>query len=138
MTYKILKHTADLRMQIKAFTLEGLFRDAFSGMMDILKKGIPPERKPVQRKISVVSPDRTALLVDFLNEVLYLSQTRKEIYTEINITEFSEEHEARLLAEIKGVKINEFDEDIKAATYHEADVKQNEKGEWETLLVFDI
>jgi len=87
------------------------------------------------RTVTVYASDRTALLVDFLNEALSLAQIHKEVYLSVAFSTFSE---IALEATLKGAKVDEFNEDIKAVTYHEADVRQNEKGEWETTLIFDI
>ena len=37
-----------------------------------------------------------------------------------------------------GFDIEEFDDDIKAVTYHEAEVRKNGKGNLETYMIFDI
>lgn len=135
MAYEIIKHTADLRIRVTAGTAEELFKEAAFAMGDILKKEIPGDAAAVEREITVSSPDRTALLVDFLSEILSLSHINKEAYKETAIEELSD---FSVKARVKGRKVNYFDEDIKAATYHEADVRQNKAGQWETILVFDI
>jgi len=137
MTFKILEHTADIRLLVKGKSPEELFREALRGMMSIASASAIKNQKikAEKREISVRANDRTALLVDFLSEVLVLSQINKEIYTEAYFNEFSEKE---LCAELDGFKVKNFGEDIKAVTYHEAEVKQNEKGEWETILIFDV
>lgn len=136
MAFKILEHTADIRMLVNGKSQEELFREALKGMMSVIKSEIKNLKTRIEkREIAVKADDRTALLVDFLSEVLALSQINGEIYTEVNFSEFSEKE---LRAELNGFKAKNFDEDIKAVTYHEAEIKQNEKGEWETTLIFDI
>jgi SHS2 domain-containing protein len=135
MFFKFLKHTADVKILAKAGSLEELFREALKGMAFIQKSNIKKQIPPNKRLVSVQSPDKTTLLVDFLSEALAQSQINKEVYADAKFLEFSE---TKLKAEIYGTAVENFDEDIKAATYHEADVRQNEKGEWETILVFDI
>ena len=135
MPYTILEHTADVRMHVEAESLEGLFRDALLGMMAIIKPNPEAGREPITRTFSLSAVDLTALLVDFLNESLFQSHTNKEVYTSVTFPKF---RKTSLAAELTGVSVDEFDEDIKAATYHEADVKKNKDGKWETNLVFDI
>lgn len=134
MPYEIVKHTADLRMKVSGKTPEELFAEALRGMMFVLKEegGGGEGRK---RTVVVQSADLTSLLVDFLNEALAQAQINREIYDRVVFKNFSE---TGLEAELEGTAADAFDEDIKAVTYHEADVKRNEKGEWETGLVFDI
>lgn len=134
-TYKLLSHTADIRMKVEADSLPELFVVAVEGMNSILKtRNVKREAK---NKITVEmrALDEAALLVDFMNEALYQSQTNREIYTEVKFLEFSE---TALKAEIYGQKVEEFDEDIKAITYHEAKIVKNEKGNYETIIVFDV
>lgn len=133
--YEILKHTADVRLRVEGETLERLFSDALKGMMEILKTDIPIGQPGAKRQVSINAPDKTALLVDFLNEVLSLSQINKEAYPVVTFGELSE---TTLRGNLEGVRVNEFDEDIKAVTYHEAEIKKNPEGNWETILIFDI
>jgi len=134
MSYEIIDHTADLRMRVSGSSPEELFESAVAGMMFILKKN-PREREVVRRQIKVDSVNFTTLLIDFLNEVLSLVETHKEIYTKVR---FGKLDEKSVRAELKGTVQESFDEDIKAVTYHEAQVKKNKESEWETILVFDI
>ncbi|MCK6462640.1 MAG: archease [Candidatus Pacebacteria bacterium] len=134
MPYEILSHTADLRLKIQASSLKELFGEALLAVADVLSEK-RKTGKPIIRKVSVSAQDKTSLLVDFLNEVLAMSQINKEVYTKVNFLDFSE---TRLEAEIEGFKVGGFDEDIKAITYHEAEIKQNKESQWETVLVFDI
>lgn len=138
MPYEIIEHTADIKIRVWGDSLENLFSEALIAMMKIVKitTKLPIDNLVVmEREIRIEAPDVTALLVDFLSEALALSQTNKEVYTEVKFNRFSE---TELEALPRGVKVDDFSEDIKAVTYHEAEVKQNEKGEWETILVFDI
>jgi len=135
MPYEILKHTADLRLRVWADTLELLFLDAVKGMMSILKENPKSEIRNPKRNLSISAGDKTATLVDFLNEVLALAQTNKEVYLAVIFKKLSE---VEVEAELAGVPVEGFDEDIKAVTYHEAEIKKNPAGNWETILVFDI
>ncbi len=39
---------------------------------------------------------------------------------------------------LRGFAVSSLDEDIKAVTYHEAEVKETEDRKWETMIVLDI
>ena len=153
MPYKILEHTADVRLLAEGRTLEELFRDALRGMMEVLK----PEKKPGGsesiRRVRVEAPERTALLVDFLSEALWLAHTHREALEVegIRVTRGAEvgaEKSARALpasgsstgvpappntelrveATLRGAPCEAFGEDIKAVTYHEAEIRENAAG----------
>ena len=155
MAYRILEHTADVRLLVEGRTLEELFQEALGGMMEVLK----PEKKEGGaerlRRIEVEAASRTALLVDFLNEALWLAHCHKEmlVLARIEVTQgdaVPDEKDAqagmpaplrtetRVEATLRGWPAEAFGEDIKAVTYHEAEIRQNAAGNLETKLVFDI
>jgi len=142
MAYKFLEHTADVRLLVEGRTLEDLFSEALSGMMELMK----PEREPKEaeatvggaecsRRIEVGAPTATVLLVDFLNEALWLAHSNREVYGAVLIEEISE---TQVRAALRGRAVPSFGEDIKAVTYHEAQIRKNAAGNLETVLVFDI
>ncbi len=153
--FEILSHTADARVKVFGKTKEELFRNAMLVMVEILKSpacakasagrqiSIPPWRDKSQnllrKKVSIKSPDIDSLLVDFLSEVLYQSQVNKVVYCDAEFSEFSD---TEIEAEISGFKVDSFDEDIKAVTYHELEIKKSSPaggtGGFETIIVFDV
>lgn len=142
MPYQIIEHMADFKISVSGKTPEYLFSEAMAAMMFVLKNNPPKSADWRIRRIKINSPDLSALLVDFLSEVLSLAQINKEIYTlpangygKVNFKKFSQNY---LEAELEGIGVDSFDEDIKAVTYHEADVKRDKDGFWKTNLVFDI
>lgn len=132
MKYKILSHTADLRLEVNGATMEELFQNAALALADVLKKA-RPAGELLEEKIRVESANQSALLVDFLNEILAKSQINKAVYRVSRLAL----RDSRLEAELIGVNVPEFDEDVKAVTYHEADIKK-EGDFWTTKLVLDI
>lgn len=131
--FELIHHTADVRLRVAAASLEDLFRDAVAGLYAVMRGS--PEGEPVRRTIAVDdSADTTALLVDFLNDVLNRAHIGRELFERVTFTRFDE---TSLTAELHGTAPAEFEEDVKAVTYHEADVRF-EDGAWTTMLVFDL
>lgn len=135
MTYKILEHTADVRIFVQGDSLERLFSDAVYGMMEILKPKIDNQKQEIQRVIALEALDTTALLIDFLNEVLLSAHIHKEMYNEVIFKTLSPHS---LEATLHGFTVCSFGEDVKAATHHEAEVRETKDGIWETMIVLDI
>ena len=52
--------------------------------------------------------------------------------------EFSSLTDCALEAGLEGFEVEVLAKDIKAVTYHEADVRENAEGQFETTIVFDI
>lgn len=136
--YEILPHTADVRLKVIGKTLEELFKQAVLGMMQILKHNANianiNANDANKIKINVNSVDTTSLLIEFLNEILLKSQINKQIY---NVSSFRFQ-DLSLEAELIGFPIDSFDEDIKAVTYHEAEIIKNKDNNFETIIIFDI
>ena len=135
MPYKIIPHTADVRLHVNAANQKALFRDALQGLMGVMDPKIVNRKSQIVRPFTLHAVDRTALLIDFLNEVLTQAQTEKETYRAMRFTKLAD---TELEAELTAFPVSEFGEDVKAVTYHEANVRQNAQGEWETRLVLDI
>lgn len=133
--FELAQHIADVRLLVRAASPEDLFRDAVLGLFAVMRGEAEADARPVQRVITVAdSADRTALLVDFLNDVLHRAHVARERFDGVTFTRFEE---VSLQATLTGIAPASFDEDVKAVTYHEADVVERE-GVWQTTLVFDI
>lgn len=134
--FEILPHTADMRIKVWAETLEELFRNALKGVAFYLKPEALGLAAKVKQKIKVEAIDINSLVVEFLSEAISLSDIHNAIFTDAVFKKFGENF---LEGELCGVKVDGFDKDIKAVSYHEVDIKKNpETGFYETVLVFDI
>lgn len=136
--YQILPHTADIRLRVEGSTLKELFQAAHEGVINILKprhSGPASRFLPMREVLSLSAPDETALLIDFLNEVLYRVHVKKVLYNKVDIKEISTTH---LTAELTGYRVESFSKDIKAVTYHEAQIRKNEQGNFVTAIVLDV
>lgn len=132
--FEIIPHTADVRLYVEGSSLEELFVAALEGMSSFIKDSTLSQYS-LEENINLNCSNTTILLIDFLSDVLTYSQINKAVYKKI---EFDSISSVSLKAKIFGEKVETFDEDIKAVTYHEAEVKKNEKGNFETIIVFDI
>jgi len=131
--YEILQHTADVRLRVTASSLEELFADALQGLMAVMgasagAHSVRPE------SIELDSVGLTALLVDFLNEALVRALVDRRVFSGASFASLGETH---LSATLTSVPAASFDEDVKAVTHHEAEVRRSGEG-WTTMLVLDI
>lgn len=133
--FKIIGHTADLRLQVFGHDYEELFQNAALALASILRaeeRKAPPED---YEKIEAAAPDLNSLLINFLNEVLTRSQVNRKVYRKVKFLRFSEKS---LVAQIFGRSVDRFDEDVKAVTYHGAAVEKNKRGIFQVTLILDI
>ena len=143
----MLEHTADLRLKVFGKTLEELFCNAVLALACVLKESCEKdvEKCELNEQVTVRATNVNALLVDFLNEVLSKSYINKVIFPHCYFTISPSDLDKvassgifLLKGEICGIKVDGFDEDVKAVTYHEVDIKKDKKGIWQTTLVLDI
>ena len=133
MPYKLREHTADIRLEITEESLAGLFSESMKAVNAVSCPDFSSD--VVERRVTVSSPDILSLLVDFLNELVFLGQVHHEAYEELRTVAVTETHFEGV---VKGRKIIGMEEEIKAVTLHEASVRQTEKGTWLANLVLDI
>ncbi len=133
--FELLPHTADLRMKIWGSSLEELFQNALAGFAYIIGSSVERGQEVEPQQVIVETDSPTNLLIDFLNEVLYLSNVNKAVYEKLEIEKLIE---TQLQGVLKGYRVGGFAKDIKAVTYHGAKVKKKENGNLEVEIVFDI
>jgi SHS2 domain-containing protein len=131
--YEQLEHTADLALRIYGRDLRELFVAAayamFSQLADVGR--IQPV---VGEPVSVEGTDYESVLVNWLNELLYLHETRKHVYSVFDITELSPQS---LKATVRGEQTTDVYTIIKAATYHDLAVSETADG-YTATIVFDV
>lgn len=137
-SFEFIEHTADKGFRVRADDLEDLFETSVQGLAQLLREDISPDAEvvPVSESIKIESEDITALLVDFLSQVLTLSHIHNTVFTQVDVKEITS---SNIEADIYGSRVNYFDEVIKAVTYHQADVRKTNNGEqFITNIIFDI
>lgn len=135
MPYKVLPHTADVKIKVTAKNLEELFSEAILAMFNIMKPTFSSRAKKVKRKIKMSSFDRDSLLVDVLSAVLTSADVNNEAYKEAKVS-FPRQWEANV--ELIGASVSSYKEDeIKAVTYHGLKIVETESG-FEVEIIFDI
>ena len=135
--YRTLSHTADLGLRIWGATLEELYANAGEALTATLTDR-RQLRTREQREITVEAPDREALLVAWLNHLLYLYDIDGFLGREFDIQDVSPE---RLTATARG---EIFDPErhvgktaVKAATYHQLEITGTEDG-WRATVILDL
>lgn len=135
--FEILEHTADIGFRARAETLPGLFEEAATALLAIaleLEDIAPASPYP----IAAAGEDREALLVNWLNEVLYwldgsriaMCRFQVEQLTSRSVTgkgwgepHDPSRHRARVI--------------VKGVTYHQLKIEQSPRG-WCAEVYLDI
>jgi SHS2 domain-containing protein len=130
--FEILEHIADLKIKAFGKNLKDLFLNATLGMYK--GAGYKGEGEKIKREIEISSIDLPALLVDFLSEVLYLTETEQEVYQKIKFQECAEK---KIKAVLIGQKLKKIETQIKGVTYHDLEIKRVDN-RWQAVVLFDV
>jgi SHS2 domain-containing protein len=84
MSFVELPHTADVRIRVTSESLEGLFSEAAYAMMSIMYGRTDPGS--VERTINLESDSTENLLMDFLSEVLFVSEVDGLVFSSFAVT----------------------------------------------------
>jgi len=131
-----IEHTADWAIRVRARDLPDLFASAARGMFGLLTdlSAVVPDR---QFEIDLQAIDAETLLIDWLNELLYLAEQHGVVFIEFTIRELAANGSARLRAQAGGGRPAELFKVIKAATFHGLSIRQGDDG-LQAELVFDV
>jgi SHS2 domain-containing protein len=133
--FTLLEHTADVGMRVRGPTLAAVIGRATEGLAEIAGLWRPGRGEEVEVEIEAADPG--ALLVDWLNEVLYLLEARSAMLCGARVDEAGDGHVAGKVClrpleeeEVEGTH-------VKAATLHGLDVRLRSEG-WVATVYLDI
>jgi SHS2 domain-containing protein len=132
--HRWLDHTSEVQLQIRAESLGGLAVEAGRALGLLLLRDMPARPEGPAREIEVSSVDREALLVDWLNEILFLAEVERWVAVELEILEISSTH---LRALARGVPVDDPPALVKAATFHGLAVEERDGG-LQAEVIFDV
>jgi len=138
--FEILDHTADIGIMAYGKNKREVFINSAKGMFEIIAGETKKLKENFYDKVELEADNLEGLLFVWLNELLYIGETRLVILNRFQIKELSE---YQITAEIGGMKINhlsiKIEKEIKAATYHHLEIKKDEEsGLWRARVIFDI
>ena len=135
--FEIIDHTADIGIVSYGNDLSEAFSNSAYGMFSLIAD-LDEVNTAVCREVAVEATDTEALLVSWLNELLYLFDIDYIIFSKFDITHLSNN---RLQATVCGEKVDlsrhQLKTSIKAATYHMLMVEKNNDG-CRTQVILDI
>ena len=128
--YEWFDHTADLGLRITAPDLETLFRDAATALFAAVVER-PEEGEPeAPLTLRVTGERKDWLLFDWLNELLYLFETRRLVLSDFEVRFDDEGLSARALPRPFDPDAQRALHEVKAITYHGLRVERDETGRW--------
>ena len=135
--YVLLDHTADVAVRVFGQTRKELFENAALALADLLTDPYKLEKKEA-RAITVEAGDLDGLWVNWLREILYLFAGEKKLACAVQVMELSETRlSAMVWMDAFDPEKHELRGELKAVTYHQARVSQDDEG-WKGTVVFDV
>jgi SHS2 domain-containing protein len=135
--FEILEHPADIGFRTFGSTLPELFENAALALLSVAYEpghALPREEFPIEAAAS----DYEALLVNFLNEVLYWADGKRLALERVEVRELTLE---RILAAVFGEPRDPARHPakviVKAVTYHQLRLEQTPSG-WVAEVYLDI
>jgi SHS2 domain-containing protein len=110
-----------------------LFIGAMRGMYGLMAD-IDAPSADAWRQIEVEGLDKESLLVDWLNELLFFTETEGLLFIEAQIRTLTP---TRLVARAGGVLSPITKASIKAATFHDLAISRDGDG-WSVVITFDV
>jgi len=86
------------------------------------------------REVRLEAWDRESLLVDWLNELLFLAETERLLFVDYRIELLTD---TALVARVRGAHAPVTMAVVKAATYHDLRLAHDDAG-WSTVITFDV
>ncbi len=141
MGHRFLSHTADLRLEVTAPSLEELFAEALVGFTEAMTE-VESVSAETSWAVETEAADLGGLLVAWLEELLFHYDARGLLPLRAELGVVGEEGSYRLDATVHGEAYDPERHEIKvllkAITYHGLVVEQGESGEWRAEVIFDI
>ena len=129
MSYRWVDHTAEIELHIEAPTPEQVFVDAMAALIELLN-GDSGEREAHDLRLE--APDLPALLVAWLEELLFLAETLGFVPEQADV-----ELSGRALRAVARGHKAEPRPLVKAVTYHGLEFEPADGG-WRAKVVLDV
>ncbi|MBM3321268.1 MAG: archease [Candidatus Eisenbacteria bacterium] len=132
-----LEHDADVLLEVTALSRERLFALAAETLARSMLDEDPPSGSS-RRTVRLAGDDPEALLVSWLNEVIYLVTGRVFFPSAVRRVAISE---GAMTAEIGGIeggpRFPSLAREVKAATFHGLEIVEK-SGTWRAVILFDV
>lgn len=130
--YKFLEHTAELGLEVEAANLEELLEDAALAFAELVAPGASGKRR--RRPVVLALIDDETMLADWLNELLSLAESEGFVPQSVENCRWAP---GRLAADVTGFWGTPRPL-IKAVTYRDLELVEDENGAWKGKVILDV
>lgn len=134
-THRFIEHTSEVILAVRAEQWPALLEEAARGLGELTRRGAAPPTAPLdERSVTVTAADEAALLVNWLNELIFLAESGCWLVQDALVVE-ADEHAVRAL--VRGAAVERPPALVKAATLHGLTIERTRDGV-EATVTLDV
>ncbi len=134
--FELINHTADIGIIAYGTDIKEAFTNAARGLFSLITE-LDSIEEVTYRDIELTSSDEESLLVEWLNELIYLFDAENMVFKRFEINQINQTQlKARCFGEEVDNSKHTIKRGVKAATYHMLKIIQNDRVKIQVL--FDI
>ena len=136
-TFRMASHTADVAVDIYGSDIPELLLNAASALNAIVFAEVDIQPR-MHRTVSLDSVDDDTLLIDWLNELIYLLDAEQAVFSDFVVARHTTGiAEIRCRGERLDPARHRLAREVKAATYHGAHIRTDARG-YTARVIFDV
>ncbi len=131
-------HTGEVRLVAEAPSRAALFEEVGRAVAELMGPEDRPDRQAGEsRAVELDARDDAALLVAWVDELVFLSETQHAVYWDVAVDAVAGGH---LSARVRGTPVETLRTAVKAATFHDIEVAEvpHAGGPWRARVVLDV
>jgi SHS2 domain-containing protein len=139
--FEYLEHTADVKFRAYGVTPEEMLSNAAAALF---KTMVDPATVQILEtwKVELEAPELEDLAYQWLSEIVFLFETESAVFATFGV-QLRQNGSWKLAAEIGGERIDlkrhAFENEVKAITMHQFQIKKNEKNDlWCIQVILDV
>jgi SHS2 domain-containing protein len=134
--FEIVAHTADVGIRAYGVNINQAFANAARALFSLITE-LDDVEEFLHRDIELTAPDEESLLVEWLNELIYLFDTENIVFKRFDVTKLNNRQlKARSYGEKVDSSKHRLKTGVKAATYHM--LKVDKDNGYRIQVLFDI
>jgi SHS2 domain-containing protein len=143
--FEFFDHTADVGLSARGGSLPELFQNAALGVTAAMIDTSTVQPGGIRERVAARAPDRGTLLVQWLNEVIFLFTVQRMVFCRFQVKAFSEGSpdgkgcsiEAEAEGELLDPGRHDLLREVKAATFHDLKIEES-GGLWRASVILDV
>lgn len=128
------EHTGEAWLRLRTDSLPALYEEAARALAELMcAQCRDPSGESVH--VEVRAPDRKVLLAAWIDELVYLSEAHRRVWTEVRVHDLTK---TELRATVRGCQPEALRTQVKAATLHDLRLVETSTGSFEATVALDV